>query len=293
MNSLDPNNPLFARLREAPPAWWSALKNDKDLSVQVRKENYIDVYFNGGSIIRRLSYNRGGFSGEIHYKYVPLKGEAGGYVKFDFNNGVSIDQVNVLPLNNFSPNVLREIKDNIGYHYPPESEKGIQYSFIKNDPFYLDSEFQYYDSTQRKSIRIDLVRVDPSRSQIVFVEVKTMGDKRLYTNEIVEQLSSYNQFMLNYGTPLLSYYKKVFNIKRALGILPGGLTEININDYTLSAKTLLLFGDSQQEWIKSFAPVLDPKIRNHAVGCYYFGAPKYNCDIVDHTRGNRHIFLPS
>lgn len=292
MNSLSPNNPLFIRLQENPPAWWIALKNDKDLSVQVRKENYIDVYFNGGSIIRRLSYKRGSFSGEIHYKYIPVKGEDGDYVKFNFNSGISFGQVNALPLDNFSPNALREIKENIKYHYPPESEKGIQYSFIKNDPFYLDSEFQYYDSTQRKSIRIDLVRVDPSRSQIVFVEVKTMGDKRLYTDEIVEQLSCYSQFISNYGNPLLSYYKNVFNIKKALGILPGGLTGLNINNYTLFGKTLLLFGDCQQEWINSFAPILDPKIHDYAIGCYYFGAPKYNCNIIAHTSANRHIFLP-
>lgn len=264
-----------------------------DLSVQVRKENYVDVYFNGGNIIRRLSYKRGRFSGEIHCKYIPIQGEDGDYVKFSFNNEVGFGRVNTLPLNNFSPNDLREIKENIKYHYPPESEKGIQYSFIKNDPFYLDSEFQYYDSRQKKSIRIDLVRVDPSRSQIVFVEVKTMGDKRLYTNEIVEQLSSYNKFISNYGNPLLSYYKNVFNIKRALGVLPSGLTDLNINDYTLSGRTLLLFGDCQQEWINSFSPVLGAKIRGHALGCYYFGAPKYNCDILAQTRANRHIFLPS
>jgi hypothetical protein len=27
-----------------------------------------------------------------------------------------------------------------------------------------------------------------------------------------------------------------------------------------------------------------------AVGAYYFGGTKFNCDILPETRGNRHIF---
>jgi len=293
MHRLTPTNPLFTHLTENPPAWWSALKNDAEVSIQIRKENYIDIYFNGGNIIRRLEYKNDIFSGEIHYEYIPITGKDGDYVKFNFENGINFGQATPIPLNNFSQDAVAQIKSKIKQHYPRESEKGIQYTFIRKDPFYLDAEFQYSDLIQNRSIRIDLVRVDPSRNKIVFVEVKTMGDSRLYTNEIVDQLSSYNQFILNHGDSLLAYYKTVFNIKRTLGILPSGLADLNIDNYTLLGKTLLLFGDCQKEWINKFAPVLDAKIQNHAVGCYYFGAPKYNCDIIGQTNANRHIYVPN
>jgi hypothetical protein len=39
----------------------------------VRKDNYIDVYYNGGGVIKELKYSKNGYSGLIHCKYLFLK----------------------------------------------------------------------------------------------------------------------------------------------------------------------------------------------------------------------------
>lgn len=48
---LKAEHKLFSTLasKEAP-AWWSVVKADKDLYVEVRKQNIIDIYFMGGRI---------------------------------------------------------------------------------------------------------------------------------------------------------------------------------------------------------------------------------------------------
>lgn len=48
MKKLDPDNQLFNELESNPPDWWKTLVNDKDAYIDIRKDNYIDVYFNGG-----------------------------------------------------------------------------------------------------------------------------------------------------------------------------------------------------------------------------------------------------
>lgn len=287
MNLLNQNADLFGRLAGNPPRWWTALKGDPDVSIQIRKNNTIDVYYNGGAIIRSLSYSRGRFHGEIHHKYIPVhcRGKEG-YVEYSFDGGIEFGKVEPVGVQDFSAPVLRKIKSNIANHYPNESEKGIQYLFVKNDPFYLDSEFQHGNQ-----MRIDLVRIDAKSGKIVFVEVKTMGDTRLYTEEITRQLNAYMAFAREHKEALLAYYRKVFEIKKQLGVLSRGLLTIgDLGDYQMHEKPLLLFGDCSQAWIDGLSGKLDERIRHCALGAYYFGAPKYAADIIPGTKGNRHIY---
>ena len=294
MEDLDIENSLFKELRENSSTWWTNLKKDKDLTLEIRKENYINVYFNGGALIENLKHNdKDGFSGQIHSKYIPIISTVGksDYIPFSFlNKKIEFGDIKTMSLDSFEEENVKRIKDNIKKYYSNDSEKGIQYSFINKDPFFIDSEFQYTDKHQDKTIRIDLVRIDPTIKQIVFVEVKTIGDRRLYNEEICDQLKSYNTFIENHYTLILDYYKKVFEIKKSLDILPEGIKSINLDDYSISRKTLLLFGDCEQKWIDTNSPILDAKIKDIAIGCYYFGQPEYNCDIIHKSKRNRHIF---
>ena len=223
------HSPLFEKLTNDPPKWWSALVSDKDIAIQIRKNNYIDAYFNGGNIIRKLSYGGKSFRGETHFKYIPIETEYGDYVPFVFeNNTICFGKIEALKVGCFEKQSLSKIKSNIIKYYPNDSEKAIQYEFINNDPYFIDSEFEYsYKKGDKiKTIRIDLVRIDASIKKIVFVEVKTIGDRRLFNNEIVRQLRDYKEFITNYRVDLIAYYKKILAIKRNLKILPGCLEMI-------------------------------------------------------------------
>jgi hypothetical protein len=290
MNRLNPCNPLFASLERENPAWWNVLVNDKEIYIEIRKENYIDVYYNGGNIIRELNHNGKGYSGKINYKYLlPEKAE---YIKYDFSDNksqIKKSHINLIDLVSFNDETLRRIKANISKFYPANSEKGIQSRFIINAGQFIDSEFAY--NYIDKIIRIDLVWVDLETKKIVPVELKTMGDNRLYTNEIYDQLKKYCDFMIQYKEDFLAYYKTLYSIKKRLKILPHELYKItSLDNYTVEIKPLLLFGDCEQKWIDINHHMIDDKIRSVASGTYYYGNTKSSCRLIQPKHKNRQIY---
>lgn len=141
MHRLNPNNPLFINLEMQNPSWWQTLVDDKDIYIEIRKENYIDVYFNGGNIISELKHNGYEFSGKIHYKYLlPEKAE---YICYDFsgsNNTITKkSHINLMNVGSFDRDTLKRIKANISNHYPANSEKGIQGEYFESRGFSIHS----------------------------------------------------------------------------------------------------------------------------------------------------------
>ena len=43
LQKLNPNNQLFKQLASTPPKWWENLKKDKEIYIDVRKGNNLDV----------------------------------------------------------------------------------------------------------------------------------------------------------------------------------------------------------------------------------------------------------
>lgn len=289
MKRLDVNNKLFLELSTNPPSWWINLVSKKDIYADIRKDNYIDIYYNGGNIIRDLKFDGNNFTGSINYKY--LLSDKSEYIKYSFNNQMVLEQnqIKLLSITDFEDISLKRIKANIGKYYSATSEKGIQARFVKNAGCFLDTEFAYiYDKT---NLRIDLVWIDLLNLKIVFVELKTMGDSRLYDKKITEQLEKYNNFAREFESEIIYYYQKLFEIKRELDILPFGLKSLSsLSGFTLEKKPLLLFGDCQQEWINNNNKEINERIKDVSVGAYYFGGTKYNCDIIRKSNKNRHIF---
>lgn len=291
---LNEENELFSILAHRPPSWWNNLKDpDNRLVIEVRKNNYIDVYYNGGALIKKLKYSpmKCRLIGEIHFKYIPVDSKKD-YISYNIEEeSIEVDKQNIsiMSIDNFNKGSLSIIKKRIERFYPSKSEKGIQYRFIINDPYYIDSEFEY--RYNNKIIRIDLVRIDVTNKSIVFVEVKTKDDDRLFNDEIIEQLKKYHMFIKDNKEDLLEYYTRIFNIKKRLNILPKGLENIDtLSDFKVVDKPLLLLGDCSQNWINLNSKYIDEKIRDYAIGSYYFGDTNRNCDILSNTKGNRHIF---
>jgi hypothetical protein len=66
--ALNPENPLFIELKNQQPAWWNLLKNDKELYINIRKDNYMNVYYYGGSLAK-IEFKKG-FVATAHQKYL-------------------------------------------------------------------------------------------------------------------------------------------------------------------------------------------------------------------------------
>jgi hypothetical protein len=289
MKRLDVDHRLFKSLVTDRPFWWEAFRKDPNIYIDIRKDNKINVYYNGGAIIQELKHNGKSYTGKINYKYLlPAKS---GDIKLKMSTSVfDIEKVSFgfLKMHDFEK-ALERIKVNISNHYPANSEYGIQARFILKTGNFLDSEFTF--KNENYNHRIDLIWIDTTRRVILPVELKTMGDSRLYTDEITKQLETYARFSKEFKEEIEKYYQKMFIIKKNLGILPEGLDGIDsLAGYKLQEKPLLIFGDCEQSWIDTFSKKIDKKIEHTATGTYYFGKPFYSCDLISKSKSNRHIY---
>jgi len=235
--SLNPQHNLFGELKGTAPVWWQFIKENikpGGFYVDIRKDNSLNVYYNGGSLLK-ITLLRGGINGKIHEFYLGRTGSK--YIDYELPH---------LPAETDS------IKKRIALRYRDTSESGIKARLVCSSGVnYIDSEFAYPEIVGKKingkgkevpnylTTRIDLTKIE--NGKIIFVELKRIEDSRLLTNEyenrrpeILSQMEAYNQFTKKYKQEIIDYYKTLFAIKRDLEILPSGLAgKDNINDYEL------------------------------------------------------------
>lgn len=205
-------NKLFKLLKSNPPEWWSSVNDDPEIHAEIRKDKYIDAYYNGGAVLKELTWTEEyGYKAKIHAKYLS-DGDVDGYCD--------------CPLEQL-PVILPDIKRRILKYFPNDSEKGIQSKLLleaRGD--YLDYEFQ--DTYKGKPIRIDLVKV--KNDKIVFQELKRIEDDRLLKksndgqslelDEISSQIAIYSDYLRENKDELLEYYRKHADTKRITGLKP-------------------------------------------------------------------------
>jgi len=291
--NLDVNNDTFEKLRNEDYLWWENLKKNKNISIQIRKDNTLDVYYNGGAILSDLKYikNKNTFTAKIHPKYIPLEDDKNTQSLKLCSSGVEFTgKIDKMALNNFDDKTIKAITDRIKYYFGSESEKAIQYKYAVIDDFIIDTEYQVSSS----NIRVDLIRLDNSVKKLVFIEVKRMEDPRLFfentEGNIYDQLKKYYDFICDDSGKLLEYYKKVLQIKKNLGLAKEGLKNIELNDdWKVECKPLLVFGDCMQAWINENSEIIKQKIEKIACGAFYFNKPKPSLDLNEKSK-NKHIF---
>ncbi len=277
---LDVNHPLFNTLSNKHPIWWNELKSDRDLYIDVRKDNSINVYYNGASFIK-LEYARNEFRAKIHPKFIPLD-TGNEYISFEFYNGnIILPIIKSMEINNFQERAIKAIKGRIKLINTDKSEKGIQGKFITKNydsgekkGFFIDSEF----ASGRDNLRIDMVWIDLQKKKFAFVELKTIGDTRLYLDKkqknetIDEQLRKYSDFASSEKKDLKIYFNHVFQIKKKLGLLPIYVEETSLEEFELIEKPILLIGDCTIPWIKENAERINDSIEEIAFGSVYRGS---------------------
>ena len=220
-DKLDVNASLFIAL-EKDPAWWRKLREDGDIYINVRKDNYINVYYRGASIMK-LSYDNGKFKAGIHNNYLGVDKEVSSGLGLHYGNeDVSPERI-VSMLETIKYRV-RQNKKNKGL---PEADNGdeekFSEKFVQSEEFksgtYLDTEFAITLGDE-PTIRIDLVRVDDC-GKIQFVELKRVQDRRLVNEEILTQMRNYKSFLEKVDVKeIVDYYNKVLDIMRKIKILP-------------------------------------------------------------------------
>lgn len=243
-SSFDPNSNIFKEIIKQKPYWWNLFCNDKDLYIEIRKDNYINVYYFGGCLAK-IEYSTD-FKAEIHQKYLgdnkPRGKNKNGKDKF------SNDPLDLLTLNDTK---ISEIKERIRKEYLAKvndekpAEKWLQGKMKQNNSNYIDSELQFNKDPEIGFLRIDLVEF--KNNSLSFIELKGISDQRLRndkirnpkTPEIIEQIKKYSLFINKYEANIIDYYQKLIELKNTLG-----LSNININKISLNKNPKLIIVDT-------------------------------------------------
>lgn len=247
--SLQEEHHLWKALEEKP-LWWRNILNDPELYVEIRKDNYINVYYYGGCVAL-IQWSNGHIVAEIHKKYTTdhfdTKGQT---ITSNYYDCQELFQ---------SQEGLEAIKRRISqvYHKLPaqegvnnrknihiSSEKIVQGELILcNRNRYIDSELAH-QTEGRKTMRIDLVEL--KHQALFFVELKLITDSRLRhldsQPEIMAQMKKYHDFINRYQEEIIRYYQKILQIKRRIGIWTG---ETIIKEVSHKPKLLIIDTYSQ------------------------------------------------
>lgn len=228
-DKLKENARIFEELKKNP-SWWVKFKNNPSLYIDIRKDNQVNVYFEGGSIAR------------IHYCSKHKKLQVFTHHKYLGEPAPSRNNLYV-ECSNRIENICDDVMERIQTLYSQKkaeeginakekwSEKFIQGMLVINSrTVHLDTEFAYNDA--QDDIRIDLIQC--RKGSLTFIELKRMDDNRMLhatdnNPEVVYQMQDYKDFIARYRSELLEYYKKVFDIKVQLGLPVPDSAPVSIN----------------------------------------------------------------
>ena len=274
-NALDDACRLWQELEKNPPQWWKNLLEDKDLYVEIRKDNYANVYYYGGNIAL-IQWTGGEVTAETHQKYLgdgtpvriipqKVKDKKTGEIKdkekriFEYRDcrerlqtreGLEEMKRHVRDIyqgihgeNRHAE--TREERDR-NRHLYTSSEKSVQGALKLRFPDrYIDTEFAYQwpkkdkPGNKRTTIRIDLVEL--REKTLVFTELKLITDPRLTSPEekpeIINQMEDYADFINKYAEELKSYYTQLLRIKKRIGLWKG---ETDIESVSLVPELLIV-----------------------------------------------------
>ncbi len=208
---INTSSKIFEVLNNNNFAWWERFKSEPSFYIEVRKNNQINVYYEGGNVVR-LHYctKRKVLQAFTHCKYLGHEELKNKY----------IDCIDILDteIDNIVSRIKKIYSEKYGTNKEKWSEKYIQGHIIeKGRTKYIDSEFAY--KNKETDIRIDLVEC--VNGQIRFVELKRLDDNRMLKKtdndpEVITQMKNYKQFAIKNRKDILEYYNKIYDIKKSL-----------------------------------------------------------------------------
>lgn len=249
-STLDPNAKIFDELKIQQPKWRNLFSSDKELYINIRKDNYINVYYFGGLLVR-INY-KNGFVAQTHQKYLgdatPRGKDKKGNDKFEYDH-INLAELDEEMIASMKSRIKSDYLKHIDDEYP--AEKWIQGKMVNENPCYVDSEFQFNQDKEIGKLRIDLIEL--SDGVLSFVELKGISDSRLRNDvnrnasvpEIIEQMMKYKLFITKYEADILKYYQRLLEIKMNLGLLTIENVRLELNK-----RPKLVIADTYQKMTK-------------------------------------------
>jgi hypothetical protein len=285
---MGPNDELVCQLTSTKWCqWWrnivSLNRRDKDIDVQLR-ENNINVYYLMHNLLKLMLKHKTRIVAQIHRKYIPFETKIPNYLELDIiDNEVNVSQrckaefkeAKFITDNLLDNGNLRLIKKEIDKYVG--EEKRYQSKLIEqNKETILDAEIAMPGIRgENGNTRIDMMNFDKKEQKIIAVELKLIGDQRLYSGEIIKQLRNYNNFMKNNPDSIARAYQNVIRVKKALGLIDTNILPDSIDKSQVESRVLLcIIGYTQDRinnYINNNLDDLKEKIKEFALGVYFFG----------------------
>ena len=192
----------------AKSGWWKRIADDEDLFIGIRN-NYLNVYFNGGSILE-LRYTRGRLTGKTHFKYLldlTIDDKDSDYIKF--SNGTFKSVMIKEAYRDISEN-LEGIKQSTKL-YQGDEKKGVHNIVIDNINV-IDTEIQF----PGEDARIDFAALQKrkGRTSIVFFEAKTYSNSDIVAKrrpKVLDQIRRYQEIVSRRRDEIEASYRRVLN----------------------------------------------------------------------------------
>ena len=210
-------------------AFWENIVDDRQLQPEIR-DNKITVYYMAAAMLHEIQYVKGQLRAGVARAYVPLcrdssrvglclseKGEIGFQTKLA-----------ALPLGDASNEVRKYYKECIKQVQGKSSEGALVQKICElRGNTIVDQEISFSDrsgdANELSTDKIDICCFEPYLRKLLYVEVKRIGDARLYGSgredaEVISQLRRYGERVRKHKNGILEACRKVLGIKRQLGL---------------------------------------------------------------------------
>ena len=189
-------------------SWWRKIADDKDLFLGIR-DDYLNVYYNGASILR-LTYNNYELAGKVHFKYlINLEREEAESDYVGFKDGT----FNPVDLSSSYQDIsagIQGIKKSASA-YQKEEKIGVHKIIMKNINI-IDTEIQLPGEKRR----IDFAALQKADGviKIVFFEAKTYSNNELRSKKenrpkVLDQVEAYQKIIYRRRDEIVESYQCV------------------------------------------------------------------------------------
>ena len=217
--------------------WWKEIVDDKDLFIAIRNE-YINVYYKGNSLLK-LSFVKGEFLAETHYKYL-IRPTVKPFLIKTSANMAFIPNGTKGVLDNYLIHNLSEIKSikKASASYSGIEKEGIQ-KIIKSNDNIVDLEIALTQEADEDEMnpekgkkssakRIDFAALQKKVSyyELIFFEAKDFSNNDLRAKdsavpEVIPQINNYGKLLKQYKEDITYSYKQI--CQNLYDILPNSL----------------------------------------------------------------------
>jgi hypothetical protein len=166
-------------------------------------------------------------------------------------------------------------------------EKRIQSNLVElNRRTLLDAEIAFNgsgatadpdeaDDPSSGSTRIDLVNYDKNHNMLVFVELKQIFDKRIYSDskgfkEVNKQIAKYTAFVKVHEGEIIEAYNNVIAVKNKLKLLPVSWALASAKIERVEPKPILAIAAYRQDIIEALKDKVEKDLNIEGLAALYF-----------------------